>query len=88
MSVKLDALGKREREGDPRLASVFSGEPWLCAILRSCEVKAVAMAEIRCMTSHRGAQPVLAALSLLVPFRAARPVSLRDLRLSCFFWLR
>lgn len=64
MSVKLDAHGKCKREGgrgDPRLASVFSGEPSLSAILRSCEVKADAMAEIRCMTSQSGARPVLAA---------------------------
>lgn len=47
--------------GDPRLASVFSGEPSLCAILRSYEVKAVAMAEIRCMPSQSGAHPALAA---------------------------
>lgn len=61
MSVKLDAHGKCKRGGDPRLASGFSGEPSLCAILRSYEVKAVAMAEIRCMTSQSGAHPVLAA---------------------------
>lgn len=68
----------KEREGDPRLGSVSR------ASRRSVsnEVKAVAMAEIRCMAIHEsGAERTI---SLSVPFCAAHPVSVSGARSSRF----